>query len=171
VVSWPFLVIFLVIFSPLTLNGSSMEDLVELLQLHGDVGLIIVLLWLCCLNIFQCLKLELKSDLDSEFFFSKLLEGLMSIVVFSTFLTKYSLCSHLNSIHWLKLVVALTSLCISCLALFWTSFIYWVLSIDLHPYKTNIHQKLWWVLVLSSRNMRVTFSANNLQINPLGILN
>ena len=119
-----------------------------------------MLLWLCCLDIFQCLKLDLKSDLEFEFFFSKLLEGLMPIAVLSTFLTKSSLCSHLNSIHRLKLIVAPTSLCISCPVLCWTSFIYWVLSIDLHSYKTNIHQKIWWVFFLSFHNLRVTLSAN-----------
>jgi hypothetical protein len=91
------LISFLCCIFPLTLDGSSMEDPAVSLWLNDDEGLIIMLLQLSRLDILQCLKLELKSDLESEIFFSDLLEGLMPIVVSLTFLIKSSLYSHLNS--------------------------------------------------------------------------
>jgi hypothetical protein len=44
-------------------------------------------------------ELRLKSDPESKFVFSELLEGMMPIAISLTFLTKSSLCSHLSSTY------------------------------------------------------------------------
>jgi hypothetical protein len=58
-----------------------MEDVVDLLQLEGDEGLITLLLQLWFLHNISVSEFELKSAYEFEFFLSELLEGLMPIVV------------------------------------------------------------------------------------------
>jgi hypothetical protein len=62
-----------------------LEDPVELLWPHSDVGLIIVLLELCHLGTFQCLKAGLESIIELEFIFFKMLEVQMPIEILLSF--------------------------------------------------------------------------------------